>query len=270
MTGRCLAHGVLLAALIVAGVNASQFLGAEQAATTSPTTEGFSESELKAFSAMSPIDGHTHIYVYAPEYIALLKKLHMRTLDVMVVSDNAEFERKDLARETRDVFDIVHKSDHSAYACTTFDAYRFNDPNFAAAAIAGINRSFAQGAIAVKLWKNFGMEAKDSQGQYILPDNPALTPIYRAIAAKHKTLLMHIADPDTAWLPPNPRSLDGSYYLQHPEWYMYRFSGAPSKEQILEARDHVLEANPNLRIVGAHLGSMEVDFDRIGRDLGTC
>ena len=40
-----------------------------------------------------------------------------------------------------------------------------------------------------------------------------------------------------------------------------------SKEQILLARDHVLEQNPNLRVVGAHLGSMEADFHQLGQHL---
>jgi predicted TIM-barrel fold metal-dependent hydrolase len=78
---------------------------------------------------------------------------------------------------------------------------------------------------------------------------------------------MHIADPDTAWLPPGTKAMDQAYYMEHPEWYMYRIPGSPSKEQILEARDHVLRDYPNLRVVGAHLGSMEKDFDRIAADL---
>src|SRR5262249_7289443 len=71
----------------------------------------------------------------------------------------------------------------------------------------------------------------------------------------------------TAWLPPNPHATDISYYLQHPEWYMYKIPEAPSKEQILTARDHVLKDNPDLKVVGAHLGSMEADFPRIAADL---
>jgi predicted TIM-barrel fold metal-dependent hydrolase len=228
---------------------------------------GFDKEELDRFRSLQPIDGHTHIYQYRPEYVALLEKLGMHTLDIMVVSDNADPERKDLNKESKDVFELIYKSGRRVFACTTFDAYRFNEPDFVANAITGLNQAFAEGAVAVKLWKNVGMEIKDKQGNYILPDNPGLTPIYRDIARHHKTLIMHIADPDTAWLAPNPAATDGSYYLQHPEWYMYRIPGSPSKEQILQARDHVLAANPDLKFVGVHLGSMEADFSRIAADL---
>lgn len=228
---------------------------------------GFSDTELQQFSAVQPIDAHTHIYTYAPKYVALLSKLKMHTLDIMVVSDNAHPERKDLAKESHDVFNLVQHSNGQVFACTTFDAYRFNEKDFAKHAIEGLDQAFAQGAVAVKVWKNIGMQVKDTKGNYILPDDPALKPIYEAIAAHHKTLVMHIADPDTAWSPPGSKAPDQAYFIEHPEWYMYKIPGSPSKDQILNARDHVVRDNPNLKVVGAHLGSMEADFGRIAADL---
>ncbi|AXC12633.1 hypothetical protein ACPOL_3342 [Acidisarcina polymorpha] len=229
--------------------------------------KGFSETELQQFKAVRPIDSHTHIYRYTPAYFALLQKLDMHTLDIMVVSDNADPERKVLSQESADVFELVNKSGHRVYACTTFDPYLFNQPDFAAKAITGIDHAFDEGAVAVKIWKNVGMEIKDAKGKYVLPDDAAFAPIYADIANHHRTLIMHIADPDTAWLPPDPHASDASYFIQHPEWYMYRISGSPSKDQILNARDHVIQMNPNLKVVGAHLGSMEGEFPRIAATL---
>jgi len=68
---------------------------------------GFDAQELSRFIALEPIDTHTHIYKSRPGYFAMLRKLHLHTLDIMVVSDNANPERKDLARESRDVFQVV-------------------------------------------------------------------------------------------------------------------------------------------------------------------
>jgi predicted TIM-barrel fold metal-dependent hydrolase len=260
MSKKWVSSGILLAAAYVVAP-----LCAQQA--TNNAMAGFSDQELQAFSVLHPIDAHTHVYTYAPGYLGLLKKLHMHTLDIMVVSDNGHPERKDLAKESHDVFNLVGKSDHQVFACTTFDAYKFNDPDFVKNAITGLNQAFADGAIAAKEWKNIGMEIKDSKGNYVLPDNPALKPIYRDIAARHKTLIMHIADPNTAWEPPNPNAPDQSYFIEHPEWYMYKIPGSPSKEQILDARDHVLRYNPDLKVVGAHLGSMEADFKHLTNDL---
>jgi predicted TIM-barrel fold metal-dependent hydrolase len=151
--------------------------------------------------------------------------------------------------------------------CTTFDPFGFQRPEFAEAAVRQINQDFDRGAIALKIWKNIGMELKDAKGNYVMPDDPVFEPIYQDIAARHKTLLAHVADPNSAWEPPNPASPDYSYFTEHAEWYMYGKPNPASKEAILQARDHVLEKNPDLRVVGAHLGSMEADFDDIGRHL---
>lgn len=257
----------LLAAVVASMARPSANAAKRPAPSPQESNMGFRPEELKAFAALHPIDAHTHIYLYDPAYVAFLNKLNLSSLDIVVVSDNGNRERKSLEKESRDVFELVRNSGHRVYACTTFDAYRFNASDFAANAIAGIDQAFKDGAVAVKLWKNVGMEIKNTKGNYILPDDPALTPIYRDIAAHHKTLVMHIADPDTAWLPPTTKAPDTRYYQEHPEWYMYRIAGSPSKNQILNARDRVLDQNPNLKIVGAHLGSMESDLPRLAADL---
>ena len=96
-----------------------------------------------------------------------------------------------------------------------------------------------------------------------MPDDPAFAPIYRAIAAENKTLIAHMAEPTSSWKPLDPDNPDYEYYKENPEWHMYLHPDHPRKETILAARDHLLEQNPKLRVVGAHLGSMETDVDEI-------
>ena len=98
-----------------------------------------------------------------------------------------------------------------------------------------------------------------------MPDDPIFQPIYRAIAAENKTLIAHVAEPTSCWQPPNPDSPDYDYYKENPQWYMYLHPDHPRKEVILAARDHLLAENPNFRVVGAHLGSMETDVDEIAK-----
>jgi predicted TIM-barrel fold metal-dependent hydrolase len=265
-----LKHGLIAALVAIAGAGLAQAISTEafgQAPNAAARDAGFSESELRQFSALEPIDTHTHIYKSDPAYFAMLRKLHMHTLDIVDVSDNGDPERKDWAKETDDVFRVVGDSKGMVSACATFDPYRIDRPDFTAVAIRQINESFNRGAIAVKIWKNIGMEVKDAKGSYLLPDDPRLEPIYRDIADHHKTVVAHVADPDTAWMPPHSNQPDADYFIDHPEWYMYKIPGSPSKESILKARDHVLEMNPDLRLVGAHLGSMESDLDQAAQHL---
>jgi hypothetical protein len=49
-----------------------------------------------------------------------------------------------------------------------------------------------------------------------MADDPTFEPIYRDIASRHRTLIAHLAEPDSCWQPPNPASPDDSYYKEHP------------------------------------------------------
>jgi predicted TIM-barrel fold metal-dependent hydrolase len=73
-------------------------------------------------------------------------------------------------------------------------------------------------------------------------------------------LILHAADPDEAWLPARPGS-DSDYYTKNPQWDMTEKTGAPAKKDILQARDQFVAHHPDLRVVGAHLGSMETHID---------
>ena len=238
----------------------------QRAASPQPAPTGFSPEELRAFAALEPIDTHTHVFQVAAAFEAMLQKLNLHIVDICVVDDHGKPPRA-LHPQLEQALDVVHASEGRAVLCTTFDPFKFRDPDFAQAAIRQINQNFEQGAIAVKIWKNIGMELQDSKGNYVLPNDPVFSPIYKDIAAHHKTLIAHIADPDSLWQAPNPASPDYSYYMEHPEWYMYRKPHPASKEAILLARDDILEQNPDLRMVGAHLGSMESSFDELAQHL---
>jgi predicted TIM-barrel fold metal-dependent hydrolase len=119
----------------------------------------------------------------------------------------------------------------------------------------------------VKIWKNVGMEIKNTDGKFIMPDDPRFELIYKNISRHGKTLMAHLAEPDVAWGPPDPSDPSWSYYQENPQWFLYNKPGFPSKQQILDARDHVLAENSHLRVVGVHLGSMEKNLDNIAAHL---
>ena len=229
-----------------------------------PVTGPFSTEELKQFQALDPVDTHVHVYQTNPAFLALLTKLNLHVLNILVTHTP---DQPALDQERQQAWSFVRASNGQATLCTTFNPFPYRSPGFSQATIAQINRDFSQGAVAVKIWKNIGEQVKDAKGNYTLPDDPAFEPIYKDIAAHNKTLIAHVADPDTIWEPPTPAAPDYSYYTEHPEWYMYNRPNAPSKQVILRARDHLLRLNPNLRVVGAHLGSMEADFQQLGQHL---
>jgi hypothetical protein len=153
---------------------------------------------LKSFAAMHPIDAHVHIFKTDPAFQSMLERLNLKLLDILVMDDTQPY-RKELRQQIDDAQSLVRSSRGHVALCTTFDPYKFASPSFDADVIKQIDQNFAEGAVAVKIWKNIGMEIKDRNGKYIMADDPKFDPIYKDIAAHGKTLLSHQAEPDVAW-----------------------------------------------------------------------
>jgi predicted TIM-barrel fold metal-dependent hydrolase/DNA-directed RNA polymerase subunit H (RpoH/RPB5) len=221
-------------------------------------------AQLKAFAEMNPIDAHVHLYKDDPAFGALLQRLKLRILDICLIDDRDPY-FKAMEPQRGDVQRVVHSTSGRAVWCTTFSPYDFEGPGFSERAIRQLNQDFADGAVAVKIYKTIGMEIKTKAGKYLMPDDPAFNPVYKDIAAHHRTVVAHLAEPNSCWEPPNPASPDYEYYEQHPQEYAYAHPEWPSKAAILAARDHVLAEYPKLRVVGAHLGSMEADLNEMAQ-----
>ena len=220
--------------------------------------------DLASFAALAPIDAHVHLYKDDPAFGALMQRLNLRILDICLIDDRDPYFKR-VEPQRGDVLKVVHRTGGRAVLCTTFSPYEFEEPGFARDTIRHLDADFAAGAIAVKIYKVMGMEIKSKAGKYAMPDDPAFEPIYKDIAAHDRTVVAHIAEPDSCWQPPNPDSPDYEYYQQNPQEYAYAHPEWPSKATILAARDHLMAENPTLRVVGAHLGSMEADVNEMAQ-----
>jgi predicted TIM-barrel fold metal-dependent hydrolase len=221
------------------------------------------KNDLQAFAAMEPVDTHVHVFRSDPDFTAMLGRLRLHVLDINVADTQGIY--GDLAMEMERTKSFVRGSQNHGSLCVTFSPFEFQQKDFASKTIARLRQEFAEGAVAVKIWKNIGMELKTPDGRYVMPDDPAFQPIYQAIAAENKTMVAHVAEPTSSWKALDPENPDYEYYKENPEWHMYLHPDHPRKEVILAARDHLLAENPTLRVVGAHLGSMETDVDEIAK-----
>jgi len=213
------------------------------------------------------IDAHVHVHRDAPALVDAMRVSGWRGLDILVSPASAVGEASDLDERLRATAKVARESGGTLAWASTFDARGFEATDFADRTLADLRRSFDDGAVAVKVWKNIGMSIKAKSGAYLLPDDPALAPIYEAIERAGRTLIAHLAEPDGAWLPLDEKNPEIRYYSANPQWHMHGKPGAPVKVDILGARDRVLDRHPKLRVVGCHLGSDEDDLDRLAKRL---
>jgi predicted TIM-barrel fold metal-dependent hydrolase len=217
-----------------------------------------------AFEEIPKIDVHSHILEDVPEVVEMMERCRMRIVNVCVRGTDPERMRRSqelaLAQFTK------YGRERFPWA-STFDLTRRDDPDYVAQVKRWLDASFDKGALMVKVWKEVGMDIKDRQGRFILPDDPLFDPIYAHLTERGKPLMAHLAEPLEAWLPLDPNGVHYGYYSRNPEWHLHGRAGFPSHAEIIAARDRVLERHPKLTVIGAHLGSLEHDVDELAKRL---
>src|SRR5574340_1082578 len=211
------------------------------------------------------IDIHVHIHRDAPQLISLMDKAGWRALSICVSQALKAGDVSDLERAQSATAKLSRDTHNRLAWAVTFDARGFEKPDFAERTIAGINQRFQQGAVAAKVWKNVGLGILSKSGEFLLPDNPALLPVYDAIQKSGRTLFVHLAGTSGGWMPIDKNNPEYEYYKSNPVWNLYGRPGAPTKAQIMAARDRVLARFPKLRVIGCHIGSMEDDLAEAAR-----
>jgi predicted TIM-barrel fold metal-dependent hydrolase len=213
------------------------------------------------FPHVQKVDAHMHIWGPGDLLVAEAARdgFHILTINV----DNPE--HGPVPRQLHDAASLRRRYPGRVAFAGTFQAAGFNEPGWSAEALSEIDTAVAQGAVGVKIWKNFGLIVRDSRGRYVLPDDPRLEPIYAMLQREHIVLLGHLAEPLDCWLPYSKMIVKGDvdYYREHPQYYMYLHPQRPGHDQILAARDRMLAAHPRLRFDALHLASLEWDVDRI-------
>ena len=249
---------LLLFAMLLANCKAAN-------TTTSDAVDSNDFYHIDDFSSVEKFDTHVHLNVDDTDLIAQAKADNFRLLTV-----NVSPAYYPPIEEQQRIAIRLKKSypDRLAYA-TTFSLANWNDDTWQQKTLDYLKESFEKGAIAVKVWKNVGMELKDKDGKFVMIDNPRFDPIIDYLAKKHIPLIGHLGEPKNAWLPLEKMTIKSNqnYFSKHPEYHMYLHPEYPSYDAQIEARDHMLAKHSDVKFVGAHLGSLEWSIEELSKRL---
>jgi hypothetical protein len=239
-------------------VSAAILLLAAGAASAAPAPSNYSMDD---FARVRKFDAHVHGNVIGP---ALLEQARADNFELMSI--NVDYPDFPALADQRAAALAQLKMDPARFHwATTFSMKGFGDADWAEKAGAGIAADAKQGAKAVKIWKNVGMSERDKSGKLIRIDDPGISPVADRVQQLGLTLIAHQGEPYNCWLPLDQMSTDNDreYFENHPQYYMYLHPEMPSHADLMGARDNFVAAHPKMRFVGAHLGSLEYDVDRI-------
>lgn len=225
-----------------------------------PPEEYYSAAD---FTKVEKYDTHVHINADDSSFIDQAKKDNFRLLTINVNSGHPIEEQRRIALILTKKF-----PDRLAFA-TTFNLANWGTEKWQSQTIAYLKESFEKGAIAVKIWKNIGMELKDANGQWVMIDDARFDTILNFIEKNNITVLGHLGEPRNAWLATDSMTIAGDkrYFTEHPKYHQFLHKENPPYEDQVRARDNMLSKHPNLRFVGAHLGSLEWNVDELAKRL---
>lgn len=232
------------------------------------TTSDKGNSEFYTFDDFNKVekyDTHAHINAFDTTFIQLAKDDNFRLLTVNVNTSSYP-----TVQEQQDIAVRMVKAypEQVAWA-TAFNLDDWGTDKWLPQTLTYLKRSFENGAIGVKVWKNIGMELRDKDGKFVMIDDSRFDPVIDFIEKNDKTFIGHLGEPRNAWLPVDKMTVSGdkNYFSKNPEYHMFLHPEYPSYEDQVNARDKMLEKHPNIRFVGVHLGSLEWSVDELAKRL---
>jgi hypothetical protein len=217
--------------------------------------------ELNDYNKVKKIDAHIHLNSRDDAWIELAKEDNFRLLSINV--DYSDFNPLDEQYEIA----VKHRKDNPevfAFA-SSFHMSGWDSPDWITNTIKYLDSTFANGAIAVKIWKNIGMEFRDKDSNLVMIDNPKFDLIFKHLREKDIPLIGHLGEPKDCWQPVEKMINNDmkEYFGNHPHYHMFLHPDMPSYEDQMAARDRMLEKNKETHFMGAHIGSLEWSLDEL-------
>ncbi len=104
-------------------------------------------------------------------------------------------------------------------------------------------------------------------GKFVMVNDPRLDTVLNYLGKNQIPVIGHNGEPKDCWLPLEEMTFSKGYYGSHPEYHMFLHPEYPSYEDQINARDNMLEKHPDLKFIGAHLGSLEWSLDELAKRL---
>ncbi|MDA4891846.1 amidohydrolase family protein [Streptomyces sp. MS2A] len=217
-------------------------------------------------AAVPAIDVHNHLGRWltgdwcAPDVPALLDLMDETNIAAMVNLDGRWDEELDA---NLDRYDRAHPDRFLTFCHVDWELLA--EPGGVPALQRQLRESADRGARGVKVWKNLGLSVRGRDGTLVRPDAPEVVDVLGVAGELGLPVLIHVADPK-AFFDPLDRFNERIDELgQQPQWSFADRSRFPSFDELIDALERLLLATPGTRYVGAHMGCVAEDLDRVER-----
>lgn len=237
-------------------------------------------SQLKVLStpvlraSFPVVDVHTHFFVKGKHNADLLRDyvsmMDRNQIAVCVSLDGTLLKRLEehcdfLWTEYRDRFVVFANLDFQGEGREDRpETWRCNQSEFVRNSVEALRVAHDRGLISgIKFFKDFGLRYRNADGSLIAIDDPRWDPLWAVCGELGLPVIMHTADPGAFFEPIAPTN-ERFFELQvHPDW-SFAAPGFPTRAQLHEARNRVIERHPKTTFIAAHFGNDAEDLLELG------
>lgn len=235
-----------------------------------PTTRLKVKQTLLQRSKFPSIDAHCHfgrrLRSDADQLAAFVKTMDRHNIAVCVSFDAILGSEQDHLR-----FLGPHKERFVSFAYIDFigsgkrdqpKTWACNQAGFIRQTCLQLTAAKEAGICGLKFYKQFGLRVKRSDGSLYAIDDPKWDPIWKTCSQLELPVIMHTADPSAFF---DPITVENERYeelARHPDW-SFHGDEFPSRDELLEARNRVIEKHPHTKFIGAHVGGGAEELARV-------
>ncbi|TWU56083.1 amidohydrolase family protein [Rubripirellula reticaptiva] len=139
---------------------------------------------------------------------------------------------------------------------TTWDCHR---QGFAQRTVDQLTAAVEAGASGLKIFKRFGLGYRNPDGTLMKIDDRRWDPIWAACGELGIPVIIHTADPAAFFEPVDSTNERWEELSRHPDWSFYG-KEFPSRQELLDARNRVIERHPQTNFIGAHIANNSEDL----------
>ena len=202
---------------------------------------------------------HPRIDMAAEQVDALVRRMDALNMRLAV---NLSGRQGDVLANGVRLYNTRHPGRFVVFANVDFRG--IDAPDWGERAAAQLERDVKEGgAKGLKIFKNLGMELKDSKGERVHVDDARIDPVWRKAGELGIPVLIHTGEPPAFFQPvdrTNERLLELTQFpgrARPPDRY-------PTFEQLMTEQHNMFRKHPRTKFINAHLGWLGADLGRLG------
>lgn len=119
------------------------------------------------------------------------------------------------------------------------------------------------GAQGLKIWKGFGLNVRDPQGNLVPVDDPRLGPVWDTATELGIPVLIHVADPVAFFDPLDETNERWEELQENPDWH-FPSPPYPAFTEIMAQLANLVTRHPKTTFIGAHVGCYAENLAWVG------